>query len=86
MTTDAVGFQAMQADREYLCLVCGGVGQIHEGLLIQREFLRIRFHFGSLIGSDRIQRPGRHFILLRTVLIIEGWTTQTDVHLLDSTS
>ena len=50
MTTDAVSFEAAWAASDCerrLCFVPGGVGQIHEGLLIQREFLQVRFHFGS---------------------------------------
>lgn len=64
MTADAIGFQAVQADSEsWLLPYLGGVSQILEGLLIQREFIQISLHFGSLIGSGRIKRSERHFTL-----------------------
>ncbi len=52
-TTDAVGFKAAWAAsdceiRTCLCFIFRGGCQIPEGLLIQREFLQIGFHFGSL--------------------------------------
>jgi hypothetical protein len=73
MTTNAVGFQAVWADSwRYLALVLEGVGQILEGLLIQREFLLISLHFGSLIL--RTESDGPNDILHSHAQFLEGGT------------
>jgi hypothetical protein len=63
--TDAVGFQAVQANREcgLRCyLVFRGVVQIPDGLLIQSKFLEISFHFG-LLNSFGTESDGPKDIL-----------------------
>lgn len=61
MTADAVGFQAARATsdcelRRSSWCVLRAIGQILQGLLLQREFCQIGFHVGSLIGFGRIER------------------------------